>query len=82
MVSDSLTTKEREIVSLIARGMRCTEIAEALGAAPMTVRKHRSNIVRKLGLTGTAQLVAYAVEHAPPLADDLSPCEDRRARAA
>lgn len=82
MEIDSLTEKERQIVSLVAAGMRCAEIAAALRAAPMTVRKHRVNIARKLGLSGTAQLVAYAVGHTSGPAAGLSPTGARRAWAA
>lgn len=56
----ALTPREREVLALIGRGMRCREIAVTLGIAAFTVRKHRSNIHGKLGLHSNAQLVAYA----------------------
>jgi DNA-binding CsgD family transcriptional regulator len=63
-----LTPRERQIVSLIGEGLNCDRIAEVLGIAPMTVRKHRANITQKLGFSTTAQLVAYAMDAAPPSA--------------
>jgi DNA-binding CsgD family transcriptional regulator len=56
----SLTPRESEVLALIGRGMRCTEIATVLGVAVFTVRKHRSNLLGKLGLHSSAKLRAYA----------------------
>lgn len=41
-------------------GRTSKEIARALFLSDLTVRKHRENLLRKLGLTSTAQLVALA----------------------
>ncbi|GLQ93081.1 hypothetical protein GCM10007901_20320 [Dyella acidisoli] len=49
------------MLTLIGRGMRCREIAVALDIATFTVRKHRGNILGKLGLHSTVQLVAHAI---------------------
>ncbi|WP_251029451.1 response regulator transcription factor [Pseudomonas fluorescens] len=56
-----MTKREHEVVSLIGQGLDCRRIAEALGIAYFTVRKHRSNILYKLLLNSAAQLAAYAV---------------------
>nr|WP_305778046.1 LuxR C-terminal-related transcriptional regulator [Pseudomonas sp. Hg5Tf] len=56
-----LTTREREVLSWVARGRSCREIASSMGIASLTVRKHRCNILGKCGLHSTAQLVAFAV---------------------
>lgn len=56
-----LTRREREVMNLIGQGLRGRDAAERLGIAYFTLRKHRANILRKLGLTGSAQLSAAAV---------------------
>jgi DNA-binding CsgD family transcriptional regulator len=56
-----LTPREREVLSLIAQGKRCRDIAASLGIAVYTVRKHRTNICEKFGLHGTGQLAAFAI---------------------
>jgi DNA-binding CsgD family transcriptional regulator len=61
-----LTPRERQIVSLIAEGLNCDEIAASLKIAGMTVRKHRTNITQKLGFSTTVQLVAYAMSIVSP----------------
>ncbi|WP_433766328.1 LuxR C-terminal-related transcriptional regulator [Pseudomonas putida] len=56
-----LTTREREVLAWVGRGRSCREIATLMGIAPLTVRKHRCNILGKVGLHSTAQLVAFAI---------------------
>jgi DNA-binding CsgD family transcriptional regulator len=69
--SGGLTRRESEIVALIARGLNSRQIAARLGIAYFTVRKHRSNILLKLQLTGAAQLSAYAARlGAAPVSPD------------
>jgi DNA-binding CsgD family transcriptional regulator len=55
-----LTAREREVVELIGQGLRGRSMAARLNMAYYTLRKHRSNILRKLGLTTAAQLSAAA----------------------
>lgn len=62
-VHDNLTQRELELLRLIGNGMTSREISSLLGIAYYTVRKHRSNILPKLGLHDAAQLQAYAVLH-------------------
>lgn len=52
----------------VLAGRTSKEIARALYLSDLTVRKHRENLLRKLGLTSTAQLLAIA--SAPPSPDD------------
>ena len=61
-----LTARERQVLALIAQGLASSAIATRLGTSVHTVRKHRSNMLRKLGLKGTAALAAYAVRHGHP----------------
>ncbi len=56
-----LTRRERQILALVAHGMTAREVAERLGISPLTVRKHRENLMRKLDLHSAAELTGYAV---------------------
>ena len=58
-----LTGRERDVLALVGVPLSDTEIAARLGIAEETVEKHRFNILRKLGLTGTMELVRYARQH-------------------
>jgi hypothetical protein len=50
---------------LIVKGNTSKVIAKALGISDLTVRKHRENILRKLEIQNTAQLVHYWLHHGP-----------------
>lgn len=56
-----LTDREREIMQCVASGLRTREIAERLSLSHKTVEKHRSNLMRKLGLRSAAAVAAYAI---------------------
>lgn len=60
-----LTRREQDVLDLIGQGKGCDDIASELEIAPLTVRKHRSNMLAKLGHHSTAQLVAHAVASRP-----------------
>lgn len=57
------TSREIEIVRLLAEGKTNKEIAAALGIAVRTVETHRSKIMLKLGLHSLAELIHYALRH-------------------
>jgi len=57
----SLTTREREILKLVAEGHRTRQIAKILSLSPKTVEKHRSNMMRKLNLKSAAAVTSYAI---------------------
>ena len=57
-----LSTREREILQLIAEGRTGKEIAFVLSISIKTVAFHRENIKRKLGLGTTAELTKHAIE--------------------
>ena len=59
--TDLLTTREREVLKLLAEGKRAQEIAEALFISVNTVRRHRYNIMEKLNIKSMADLVKYAL---------------------
>ena len=56
-----LTTREREILQLLAEGKSNKEVATLLNLSLYTVETHRSNIFQKLNLHSTADLILYAV---------------------
>ncbi len=58
-----LTTREVEIMKLIAREFTSQEIAEQLFLSHFTVDTHRKNIISKLGVKNTAGLIRYAYEN-------------------
>jgi len=58
---DPLTTREREVLKLIAEGKSSKEIAALLFISIRTVQHHRANIMRKLNARKTADLVRYAI---------------------
>ncbi|HTY09814.1 MAG TPA: response regulator transcription factor [Bacteroidota bacterium] len=58
-----LTTREREILQLIAEGRSHQQIGELLYISIRTVDTHRNNIMKKLDLHDTASLVTYAIKH-------------------
>ena len=58
---DGLSEREREVMKLIAGGLRTREIAERLAVSHKTVEKHRTNLMRKLGVRTAAAVAAYAI---------------------
>lgn len=59
---DVLTQREREVMKLVAEGMISRQIAEYLSLSQKTVEKYRSNIMRKLELKNSSEVVAFAIE--------------------
>lgn len=58
----SLTTRERQILHLIAAGYSNNEIAERLSISPKTVDNHRTRMMAKLNVHSLAQLLSYALK--------------------
>lgn len=75
-----LSSREVEVLSLIATGHTNREIAGRLGIGLRTVEAHRASLSRKLGVQGRAELVRYAWEHRL-LPDKLSTRERPGSRA-
>lgn len=59
---DNLTTREREVLQLIAEGRSNREIANLLYISVRTVENHRARIMKKLDMKKTADLVRYAIQ--------------------
>jgi len=69
-----LTRREKEILTLVVKGLTNQQIADQLNISPRTVDTHRTNIMQKLGIHEVANLVRYAIEHgiAPAEGDNKS----------
>jgi DNA-binding NarL/FixJ family response regulator len=60
---DDLTTRQREILQLVAEGFSAKEIADQLHVSHRTVEFHKAKIMEQLNLHTTADLVRYAIAH-------------------
>ena len=60
---ESLTEREQTILLQLAQGKSNKEVAQTLDISVRTVETHRKNIKRKLGISSTAGLTRYAMEH-------------------
>lgn len=58
---DLLSTREKEVLQLIAEGKSNKEVAEVLKLSTYTVESHRTHVMQKLDLHNTAEIVLYAV---------------------
>lgn len=58
-----LTTREVEIVQLLAEGKSNKEVAHALGISVRTVENHRAQVMQRLGLKTFSSLVRYAIRN-------------------
>ncbi len=58
---DLLTDREREVLQLLAEGKSNKEVATILDLSTYTVETHRTNLMHKLNLHNTAEIVLYAV---------------------
>jgi DNA-binding NarL/FixJ family response regulator len=58
-----LSSREREVLQLVAEGKSSAEIAEVLFLSPKTVETYRSRLMQKLGVPNLAGLIRFAVQH-------------------
>lgn len=63
MFGAGLTTRQREVLQLVAEGKTTKEVAQRLQISPKTVEFHRNAIMDQLGLRTTAELTRYALSH-------------------
>jgi DNA-binding NarL/FixJ family response regulator len=68
---EPLTVREREIIKLIAEGKSSKEIGELLFISSRTVQHHRANIMKKLSVRKTADLIKYAIQKGYVMASDF-----------
>lgn len=59
---DLLSDREQQVFRLVAEGNSTNEIANLLCLSPKTVEKHRTNLMKKLGLSDRFELVKFAVK--------------------
>jgi len=72
-IYETLTTREREVLQLVAEGHTSTQIAAQLSISPRTAETHRTNLMRKLGLRGQSDVVRYALQRGIlPMEDKLT----------
>lgn len=62
-VTELLSRRELEVLTRLGSGAPYKKIAEELGLSPKTVSTYRSRILDKLGLSNTAELLRFSVEH-------------------
>jgi two-component system response regulator NreC len=58
---ETLTTREREVLRLVAEGYSSAQIADRLSISPRTAESHRASVMRKLGLSNYVELIRYAL---------------------
>jgi DNA-binding NarL/FixJ family response regulator len=59
----TLTSRQREVLRLVAEGCSAKEIASHLGIAVKTAQFHKTSIMTKLGIHTTAELIKYSLDH-------------------
>ena len=57
-----LTAKQREVLRLMAQGLRNRRIGEALGLTEKTIKMHRGALVKRLGVSTAAEAMRLAIE--------------------
>jgi DNA-binding NarL/FixJ family response regulator len=60
---EKLTSRQREVLQLLAEGRAMKEVADLLNVTARTVAFHKYTIMEQLGLKTSAELVQYALEH-------------------
>ena len=56
----TLTPREQEVMRMLAEGLTSREVAKQLFISPKTVENHRTNLMKKLSLKSSVELVRYA----------------------
>jgi len=59
---DLLSEREQQVFRLVVEGKSAKDIAELLFVSPKTIEKHRSNVMKKLGVHGRLELLKYAIK--------------------
>ena len=58
-----LSTRQREVLQLLAEGKSAKEVADILFLSPRTVEFHKYRIMKELGVRSSAELVQYSIKH-------------------
>jgi DNA-binding NarL/FixJ family response regulator len=72
-----LTRRQCEVIALTAHGLRAKQVADRLGLSVRTIEKHKQDIMRKLRLRSTMELLRWYLDahDRPQLHDDTSVAE-------
>jgi DNA-binding NarL/FixJ family response regulator len=62
-IDERISSREREILQLIAEGKINSEIGKLLAISTRTVETHRTNLMRKLGFSSQIDIIRYAFKH-------------------
>ena len=57
-----ISEREIEIIEMLGKGLSCKEVAAELNISPRTVENHKNNILNKLSLKNTIELLRYAIK--------------------
>jgi DNA-binding NarL/FixJ family response regulator len=60
---ENLSDREFEVFRMLAAGVSVTEIASRLKLSVKTVSTHKANLMQKMGLRNTSELIRYAIKH-------------------
>ena len=60
---ERLSSRERQVLQMLAEGHASADIATALSLSPKTVETYRARMMEKLGLHDFASLVRFAIQH-------------------
>ena len=60
---DRLSSREREVLQMVAEGLSSAKIADRLALSPKTVDTYRSRIMQKIGVRDVTELVKFAIRH-------------------
>lgn len=61
-INSSITSREKDVVALMYKGLNYTEIASQLNISPATVRKHTENIYKKLSVHNKVEAIHKCIE--------------------
>lgn len=65
-VAETLTRREREVLTLVGQGLTNEQIGQQLFLSPLTIKTHRANLMAKLGINSMAGLIHYALQLTQP----------------
>jgi len=63
LAHERLSMREHQIMLMIVKGMSVTDIAEEMSLSVKTISRHKTNLLEKIGVASTAELVLYAVRN-------------------
>jgi len=59
---EELTVREKQVVTMVAEGLKSKDVAKLLSISIRTVEHHRANVMKKTGIKSTADLIKYAIQ--------------------